>query len=105
MKDLVQVHNKGRWIRYSGENRFGHATFFGITSQTTPLKENMKCVWIEVSLFPPQSLPLTGYSNLHLITIAFCSLWIQTPCQPHWVAPWGRSPLGEKSRTCKSESI
>ena len=66
MKDLVQVHNKGKWIRYSGVRTvIGHATFLGITSRKTPLKENMKGVWIEVSLFPLQSLPLTGYSNIH----------------------------------------
>jgi len=52
----------------------GHATFLVITSKTTPLKENMKSTWIEDSLFPLQSLPLTGYSNIHLITAVWLTL-------------------------------
>jgi len=45
---------------------FAHATFrlnLGVTSRTTSLKESRKCVWIEVSLFPLLSFPLTGYTS------------------------------------------
>jgi len=78
--ELVQVHNKERWIKYSGIAR---ATFWpnlGITSRAS-LKENMKSMWIEVSLFPLLSFPLTGYTVVRLITTAFCPPWTQKPCQ------------------------